>query len=58
MGLIVYGWVQYLRHVEHLEALKKTADSMVAEVLRARSIDDSSASTAVQSTSDRRPHHG
>ncbi|SMD26484.1 hypothetical protein [Kibdelosporangium aridum] len=41
-GLLVCGWVQYLRHKEHMRALDKTVDGQVAEVLRARSDRDPS----------------
>jgi hypothetical protein len=37
MGLLAYGWVQYLRHKEHMLAIGRTADSKVADVMRAMS---------------------
>jgi hypothetical protein len=49
LGLIVYSWVQYLRHQENMRALDKTARNEVADVLRARSNVDHTA---------QRPRHG
>lgn len=37
LGLLIYAWVQFLRHKEHMRALDRTAAGKVAEVLRARS---------------------
>lgn len=43
-GLVVYGWVQYLRHKEHMRALDRAAVRTVAAVLRARATMDLSRS--------------